>query len=113
MKRLFIIAAALAVAVGSGRMIAQDAAPEAPTTLVFEAKTGNVTFDHGKHVESAGGDCETCHDALWPAERVDLGYKASMHKKAEAEGTSCAACHRPEGPAFESKANCKRCHVKE
>jgi hypothetical protein len=35
-----------------------------------------------------------------------------MHKPAEAAKKSCGHCHNPEGPAFETKGNCAKCHVK-
>jgi mono/diheme cytochrome c family protein len=35
-----------------------------------------------------------------------------LHKTAEAAKTSCGGCHTPGGPAFESKGNCGKCHVK-
>jgi len=110
MKKLLLSATAIVAILAAGTMFAQHA-EEAPATLVFEAKPGAVTFEHAKHVERAQGDCETCHPALWPQEKGDLGYKASMHKKAETDQVSCGTCHRPEGRAFESKGNCKRCHA--
>jgi len=109
MRRLLFATTLLATLLAAGAMVAQDA----PRTLTFEAKPGTVTFNHAAHVERAKGDCATCHPAIWPAERADLGYKASMHKKAESEKTSCGTCHRAEGAAFSSQGNCKNCHVKE
>jgi c(7)-type cytochrome triheme protein len=111
MKRLLATATAIAAVLAAG-MIFSPSAGEAPANLVFESKAGAVTFDHAKHVERARADCATCHPGLWLAGKGDLGYKASMHKKAETDQVSCGACHRPEGQAFESKNNCKRCHVK-
>ncbi len=92
---------------------AQDA-KEPPDKLVFKAMLGAVTFDHAKHVESAEGDCTTCHEKLWPQDaKAPLNFKEKMHQTAEAGKTSCAACHHADGPSFASKGNCKRCHVKE
>ncbi len=84
-----------------------------PETIVFEAKMGNVTFNHAKHIEREKGKCETCHDKLFPQSRAPLNFKKAMHKPAEAAKESCAACHVAGGKAFESKGNCKTCHVKE
>jgi len=89
-----------------------EAATEPPDELVFESKLGDVTFDHAKHVERAEKDCEVCHDKLFPQSRAPLNFKAGMHKPAEKNQTSCGACHSPEGEAFETKGNCKTCHVK-
>jgi c(7)-type cytochrome triheme protein len=84
-----------------------------PEKIVFEAKPGNVTFLHEPHVKSVKGDCKACHDSLFPQSKTaPLNFKAGMHKPAESGKTSCGHCHNPEGPAFETKGNCAKCHVK-
>lgn len=85
---------------------------EAPAEMVFEAKTGNVTFDHAGHAAKANDDCTVCHDKLFKKERGDLNFKKGMHKPAEKAKISCGACHHAGGEAFETKGNCKKCHVK-
>ncbi len=104
-----VISILLALLVSIGAL----AADRGPSKLVFNAKTGNVTFDHDKHVERLKGDCKSCHPKLWPQSKTaPLNYRAGMHKPAEAKKTSCGACHHPGGTAFESKGNCNKCHVK-
>jgi c(7)-type cytochrome triheme protein len=83
-----------------------------PVKLVFEAKLGNVTYDHAAHLKRAKGDCKVCHDKLWPQEKAPLNFKAGLHKPAEAGQTSCGACHHAGGASFETKGNCNKCHVK-
>ena len=84
-----------------------------PEKLVFEAKPGNVTFNHTTHLKAAKGDCKTCHDKLFTqSSKAPLNFKTGMHKPAESAKTSCGACHNPAGPAFETKGNCAKCHVK-
>ena len=112
MTRMIVIGALVTAMLSTGTMLAIDSSA-APAKLVFQAKPGAVTFDHAKHAEAAANGCDTCHPGLWPAKQGDLGFKTAMHKKAESEQTSCAACHRPEGQAFPTQGNCKRCHVKE
>ena len=81
--------------------------------LIFEAKNGNITFDHAAHVKREKGDCKACHDKLFKPEKgAPLNFKAGMHKPAEAAKTSCGACHTAGGEAFETKGNCAKCHVK-
>jgi c(7)-type cytochrome triheme protein len=90
---------------------AQEKTP--PAKLVFEAKTGDVTYDHAAHAKREKADCKECHDQLWPqSAKAPLNFRAAMHKTAEAKHTSCGSCHYAGGKAFESKGNCKRCHVK-
>ena len=92
-------------------LLGQDKKP--PEKIIFEAKPGNVTFVHETHVKAAKGDCKVCHDALFPQSKTaPLNWKAGMHKPAEAGKTSCGYCHNPSGPAFETKGNCAKCHVK-
>ena len=111
MKRTLSLAIALAVALSTGLVLSADG-KKAPGPIVYEAKSGAVTFDHSKHVAAVKNDCKACHDGLFKQERGDLGYKESMHKKAETAKTSCGACHVAGGTAFESKGNCTKCHVK-
>ena len=88
-------------------------AQKAPEKVVFQAKMGNVTFDHAAHLARAKGDCKTCHDKLFPqSSTAPINFKANMHKTAEAAKTSCGGCHAAGGTAFEAKANCAKCHVK-
>ncbi|MEW5978598.1 MAG: c(7)-type cytochrome triheme domain-containing protein [Acidobacteriota bacterium] len=90
----------------------QESKKKPPAQIVFEAKLGKVTFDHAKHVEREKNDCKVCHDKLFPQSKAPLNFGKGMHKPAEAAKTSCAACHVADGKAFESKGNCKKCHVK-
>ncbi|MDD5543103.1 MAG: cytochrome c3 family protein [Acidobacteriia bacterium] len=87
-------------------------AQKAPDKLVFEAKTGKVTFDHAKHVAREKNNCKTCHDTLFPQKKAPLNFAAGMHKPAEAAKKSCGACHVAGGKAFPSAGNCAKCHVK-
>jgi c(7)-type cytochrome triheme protein len=92
-------------------LLAQEA--KAPPKLTFTTKNGNVTFDHAAHVKRASGDCKACHDTLFKEDaKAPLNYKAAIHKTAETAKTSCGFCHHAGGTAFESKANCAKCHVK-
>ncbi len=90
---------------------AQEKQP--PAQLVFEAKNGNVTYNHAAHAKREKEDCKVCHDKLWPqSAKAPLNYRAAMHRTAETKQTSCGFCHHPGGKAFETKGNCNRCHVK-
>ncbi len=90
---------------------ADDKTP--PAKLTFAAKNGNVTFDHAAHIKREKNDCKACHDKLFQqSAAAPLNFKASMHRPAEAGKTSCGFCHRDSGPAFQSKGNCAKCHVK-
>jgi c(7)-type cytochrome triheme protein len=83
-----------------------------PDKIVFNAKNGNVTFDHQAHAARAKSDCTACHDKLFPQSKAAINFKAGLHKTAEAAKTSCAGCHVAGGAAFETKGNCGKCHVK-
>jgi c(7)-type cytochrome triheme protein len=86
---------------------------KAPDKLTFQAKLGNITFNHAEHVKRAGNDCKACHDKLFQeSATAPLNFKQGMHKPEEAAHTSCGFCHAPGGKAFETKGNCGKCHVK-
>jgi len=108
MRALWSVLLALTIAAGFEALLAQ----KAPEKMVFPSKMGNVTFDHPAHVKRANNDCAACHDKLFPQSTAPLNYKAGIHKTAEAAKTSCGGCHNPGGAAFETKANCAKCHVK-
>ena len=100
---VFLVLGALTFGIAKG-------ADKPPEKLVFESKTGAVTFDHAKHVER--NDCAACHDKLFRQSRGPLNYKAGLHKPAEAKKQSCGGCHVAGGAAFASKGNCNTCHQK-
>ena len=103
----FSLAALVFLAVGT---FAAD--EKAPDKIVFEAKNGNVTFEHAKHVAREKNDCTHCHDKLFQKSRAPINFKAAMHKTAIASKSACAACHMPEGKSFAIMGNCVKCHAK-
>jgi len=109
-----LIVCLLAVGLGGALgVFGQDAKKTPPTKLTFVTKNGNVTFDHTAHVTREKGDCTACHPKLFMQDsKAPLNYKPALHKTAEMDKTSCGSCHRAGGAAFESKANCAKCHVK-
>jgi c(7)-type cytochrome triheme protein len=111
MRHLFAVLSIAAGLLLAWTAFAQDNG-KPPAKLTFASKMGNVTFDHAKHVQRAGGKCDTCHTKLFPQSNAPLNFKANMHKTAEASKTSCAACHVEGGSAFAVKGNCAKCHVK-
>lgn len=114
MKKLFVVSLVLFLmaALAALTLGAADA-KKPPEQLVFKTKMGNVTFHHAAHVKREKGNCKICHDKLFKqSSTAPLGFKAGMHKPAEAKKTSCAFCHHPGGQAFPTKGNCKKCHVR-
>jgi c(7)-type cytochrome triheme protein len=108
-----LIVCLLAVGLGGMLGIIAQEKKAAPEKLTFTTKNGNVTFDHAAHLKRAKGDCSTCHETLFKQDaKAPLNFKAALHKTAETEKTSCGSCHHPAGPAFETKGNCAKCHVK-
>jgi c(7)-type cytochrome triheme protein len=83
-----------------------------PESILFEAKNGNVTFMHMKHIARVDGKCETCHTKVFPQSREPLGYKKANHRVAEATYTSCGFCHAVGATSFAADSNCQKCHVK-
>jgi c(7)-type cytochrome triheme protein len=75
--------------------------------ILFKVKTGNVTFRHDSHVNSAGLACQECHDK--PYLSVSQHKKVSM--KEMEKGKSCGTCHDGK-KAFSVKGSCQDCHKK-
>ena len=111
-KAILLIITAMGALLFLGTLYADDVEP--PTEgLVYEAKTGNVTFEHTLHLEKVDNDCTVCHESLFQQEQGNLGtFGKSMHKNAIKDNSGCASCHNPDGESFPMKKNCKKCHIK-
>ncbi len=72
-----------------------------PQKLVFPSKSGFVTFYHAAHVQREKGDCQVCHPKFVP-QSAKVPVKSA---------TACGPCHHADGPAFDMKGNCARCHA--
>lgn len=111
MRTLIVCLAFATGLLGSLALMGQQKQP--PAKLTFTTKNGNVTFDHAAHIAREKGDCTACHPKLFMQDaKAPLNFKANLHKTAEANMTSCGACHRAGGAAFETKGNCAKCHMK-
>ena len=73
-------------------------------------RDGNVTFTHQKHIDRVNGDCSACHPKIFAQAREPLNYGKALHRVAEANRNSCAACHAVGGTAFAADSNCPKCH---
>ncbi|MDO3377394.1 cytochrome c3 family protein [Geoalkalibacter halelectricus] len=66
----------------------------------YEARNGNVTFDHQKHIEYEGGTCVACHGEGEPGPiAID---------RDSAHGASCKDCHDQKG----GPTRCGECHIR-
>ncbi len=87
MKRLFV--ALLAAGFIASTAFAAD-------VFTYEAKNGNVTFNHKAHQEKLG-DCAKCHEGT-PAKievNKDFAHKTCKGCHAEMNGpTKCGDCHK-------------------
>lgn len=93
-----ILTAGLALAVPPGK------------TLQFEeSPLGTVVFD-GKIHKEAGNSCKDCHNKDVFPKMKQGSVQISMDEIYA--GKYCGVCHNGER-AFDAKANCTRCHVKE
>lgn len=109
MRHTILLLITLATLAGFEALLAQ----KPPEHVVFQTKMGNVTFDHTAHLKRANNNCATCHPKLFQQSvTAPINFKPNMHRTAEENKTSCGACHNPGGPAFETKGNCAKCHVK-
>ena len=105
MKKMLLMLVVVVFVLGSA--LAAVAA-DAPATVKFEAKMGNVTLDHAKH--SGMTDCKTCHHLGVEAGacRSCHGVKPDAPKAKDAFHKVCKDCHKEKnGPT-----KCNGCHVK-
>lgn len=102
MKKLVVLLAVFAV-VG----IAFYAVAAAQPQIVYEARNGNVTFDHVSHKEK--GDCVSCHHtgSYDSCRSCHDGAKASSGKDPRgAFHAFCIDCHKEAG----MRGTCNECH---
>ena len=111
-----------AVYLGSGALRAGEQTVEAPASVSFLAKNGDVTFDHKLHSEKEK-DCTACHHMMKEGE-TPKECGACHLKDEEKDGASvrktafhdqCKGCHKKqfEEKKIEKKIHlCKSCHIK-
>ena len=99
--------------------------PREPIRLKFEVATGNVIFEHKKHlgVNGYGLSCGDCHHTLSEDEYEEAGSCSECHeldegdeevpKRSDALHQQCAGCHEGfgSGPLYVEQ-DCNTCHVK-
>ena len=117
MKKLYIIVPAFAVALlvvgvfsyNNNVNFGEALAAGEPADFSWAGGgMGKVTFSHSKHI-AKGKVCNDCHTAIVQMKKSPDG----THKMNDIyAGKACGACHKPEGPAFDAKTNCQKCHVK-
>ena len=77
---------------GLTAVLAQNKTP--PAKFVFQAKTGNITFDHAAHAKREKNNCKACHPTLFLQDaKAPLVFRPP-HKNEEDKKTSCGSCHR-------------------
>ena len=99
-----------------------EEAAEAPSSISFSAKNGDVSFDHKLHTEKEK-DCMACHHTLTEGE-TPKKCGACHFKDEEKDGApvrktafhdQCKGCHKQqfEEKKIEKKIHlCKSCHIK-
>lgn len=73
----------------------------AQEVYTYEARNGNVTFDHQKHIAWVDNNCAACHGEGTPG--------AIAIDKDAAHGAACKDCHveMAKGPT-----RCGECHIR-
>ena len=106
MRILIVVITAISLALVASTTFAVPAGK----TLEFKgSKTGVVKFDGAMH-QKAVSSCKDCHkEGLFP--KMKQGAVKITMKDIYA-GKFCGVCHNGQ-KAFEAKANCERCHIKE
>lgn len=67
-----------------------------PGVIVYQARNGNVTFDHELHIKVAS--CNQCHQVM-PPQKIVLDQASAhklcidCHKEMSAGPATCAGCH--------------------
>jgi c(7)-type cytochrome triheme protein len=97
MKKKLIFPAVLMMTLGIAGFGLCGAVADDVGVVVYEAKNGDVTFDHGAHSEMI--DCAKCHQED-PPEKIEITRETAhaeacvdCHKEMEAGPVKCAECH--------------------
>ncbi|MDO3378979.1 cytochrome c3 family protein [Geoalkalibacter halelectricus] len=78
--------------------VREEISDAGPDVVIYEARNGNVTFDHKMHAQAVA--CNLCHVEMPP--RMITLDQASAHDL-------CIGCHRDEGVG---PTTCAGCHVR-
>jgi c(7)-type cytochrome triheme protein len=99
----------LGLAIGAANAGAQSM-PRLPKELKITRSAdspGQVTFDHGTHVDSAKPNCTTCHSREFNILKAS-GRREIKHENFD-KGRQCGACHDGK-KAFKLDEDCTFCH---
>jgi len=86
------------------------AADDFPEDIIFTEPVIGVVFSHEFHVNEAGMDCESCHDAVFQMEALSAQKETDFNMLALSEGRYCGACHDGQ-MAFAANTRCASCHI--
>jgi hypothetical protein len=97
MKKQIIYSVALMLTFGFAAFGICGSEANGPGVVVYEAKNGNVTFDHAGHAEAL--ECAKCH-AEDPPEAIEITRETAhaaackdCHEQMQAGPVKCAECH--------------------
>lgn len=111
MKKLIVLAAAVAVSLGLGLSALAENAPKEPVKVTNYGKKDAVTFDHSKH---SAVKCEQCHHnglkdpKCGDCHKLDDGEAPKIKDAMHGKKGACYACHYDKGA--EHKLKCNDCH---
>jgi c(7)-type cytochrome triheme protein len=85
--------------------------PKLPKPIALpqaDGSPGQVSFDHGSHVDAARPDCLGCHPKLFPILKSRPPKPAAIDHATMDKGGKCGACH--DGKAAFDLTTCEMCH---
>lgn len=83
-------------------------APAEP--IVWTKPVKAVVFEHEKHTEDMGLDCQSCHDDLFVMQAGTAEENDDFTMESLYDGNYCGACHDG-NTAFASNTRCTTCHI--
>lgn len=108
--------------------IAAETIPDDKAVILFETKTGTVTFFHTLHASLRVTQCASCHHTHEESEPIKPcsdchkkkktmveGFSVIAPKNSKAYHTKCKGCHKYTLEELEQTAGpikCKLCHIK-
>jgi c(7)-type cytochrome triheme protein len=109
---LLRLALVFGVALVATAALAQtQAVPRLPSEIRLTRSAdspGQVTFDHGTHVDSTRPSCTVCHPRDFRILKADAGRHRISHDDFD-KGRQCGACHNGK-VSFKIDEDCTNCH---
>ena len=108
MKSLVLSTISLCLAIAPNWLAFAEDQKKPPENVAFQAKNGNVTFSHQRHVDREKSDCKVCHPKLFAESNAPINSSRAyivLLKRPRPPALRATLKEDPPSPAKATAAN--------